>query len=121
MPRPPLPILVLRDAVVVLVAIVVGGWIGALPYDTGGADARVVQAFQGVAGTLGFAAAGHLASARRPLRLTLVTLVVWLLAGVQVASAGMHPSWWLLLLAVLALMATLGGGLALLLERLARE
>lgn len=121
MPPLPLPILVLRDAVVVLGCIVGGGWIGALPYDAGGADPRVVQAFQAVAGTLGFAVAGHLAPARRPLRLTLATLAVWLLAGVQVAVSGTHPSWWLLALAVLALMATLGGGLALLLERLARD
>lgn len=87
----------------------------ALPYDAGDADPRVVQAFQAAAGTLGFAVAGHLVPARRPLRLTLATLTVWLLAGVQVASSGTHPAWWLL-----ALMATLGGGLALLLERSAR-
>lgn len=121
MPPLPLPILVLRDAVVVLACIVLGGWIGALPYDTGDADPRVVQIFQAVTGTLGFAVGGYLAPARRPLRLTLATLVVWLLAGVQVAGTGAHPSWWLFALAVLALMATLGGGLALLLERLARD
>lgn len=120
MPPLPLPILALRDALIVLVAIVLGGWLGALPYAGGAADARVVQLFQAVGGTLGFAVAGHLAPARRPLRLALATLVAWLLAGVQAAGTGLHPSWWLLTLAVLALMATLGGGLTLLLERLTR-
>lgn len=116
----PRPIRVLRDAVIVLVLVVLGGWIGAAPYDAGAADPRMVQVFQAVFGTLGFTASAYMARSRRALHLVLTTLVVWLIAGVAIASGAGHPIWWLLVLAVLALMASLGAALGLALERLSR-
>ena len=121
MPPLPFPILVLRDAVIVLVLIVLGGMIAAVPYGSSAPDPRMIQVFQAVFGTVGFAACGWLAKARRPLRLSLAVLVVWILAGLPVLAGRADPAWWFFVLSVLALMAILGGGMALLLERLARE
>jgi len=77
--------------------------------------------FQAVFGTIGFAAGAWLAKSRRPLRMTLATLLVWLFAGVKVALGGADPAWWAFLLPILVVMAFLGGGLALLIEKLARD
>jgi len=117
----PFPVLVLRDTVVVLILIVLGGLVAAIPYGTAMPDPRVIQIFQAVFGTVGFGAGAWMARSRRPLRLTLAMLGVWLLAGVPVALGGADPVWWLFLLPVLAVMATLGGGLALLFEKFARD
>jgi len=48
-------------------------------------------------------------------------LLVWLFAGVKVALGGADPAWWAFLLPILVVMAFLGGGLALLIEKLARD
>jgi hypothetical protein len=120
---PPLPfaIRVLRDAVLVMICIAAGGALGAAPFTQGGADVRMVQIFQAVFGTLGFAFAGFHARSRRALHLLLTTLVIGLFAGLMVALGGRHAIWWLFTLTALALMALLGGGLARLFERLARD
>jgi len=120
---PPLPlgIRALRDAVVVMVCIARGGAIGAVPYDPAQMDPRMVQVFQAVFGTLGFAFCAFVAKSRRTLQVTLTTLIIWLFAGLLVALGGRHAIWWMFALAALVLMALLGAGLAMLTERLARD
>ncbi len=117
----PLLVRVLRDAVVVIVFIVLGEWVARLPYATASADPIMIELFRAVFGTLGFAATGYFAVSRRPLHMALTFLAVWLLAGLAIALGGGDPSGWIIMLVFLPLMALLGGGLALLIERLARE
>lgn len=117
----PLPIRALRDAVVVLVALVIGGTIARLPYGDAMPDLNMVWTFQAVFATLAFAVTGYMAPSRRSLQMTLATLIAWLLTGVIVATGSMHPAWWVFLLPGFALMALLGGGLTLLVERFARD
>ena len=119
--RLPLGIRALRDAVIVMVCIALGGAIGGLPYGAEQPDPRMVQIFQAVFGTLGFAFCGFLAKSRRSLQMTLTTLVIGLFAGLLVALGGQHAFWWAFALAALSLMALLGAGLAILIERLARD
>lgn len=121
MPPLPLPIRALRDAVCVLVAIVIGGTLAALPYGSQPADQTMVWTFQGVFGSLAFAGSAWFATRRRALQLTLAVLIAWLLVGFVVATGTMHPAWWVFLLPAIALMALLGGGLCLLVERAARD
>lgn len=117
----PLPIRVLRDAVIVMLFIVLGGWVGEAPYATDAADPLFVDAFRAVFGTIGFAVGGYLAPSKRPLQMTLTLLVIWLMAGLTIALGGGHATGWFMVLVFLPIMAILGGGLALLVERLARE
>ena len=117
----PLPIRVLRDAVVVMLFIVVGEWIAQVPYGTGPVDPLMVNIFRAVFGTIGFAVTGYLAKSRRPLQMALSLLILWLVAGLAVALGGGDPFMWVLMLVFLPVMAVLGGGLALLVERLARD
>lgn len=120
---PPLPfgIRVLRDAVIVMICISAGGAVGALPYGSAGADPRMVEVFQAVFGTLGFAFCAFRAKSRRALHVLTATLVVGAFAGLLVTAGGRHPIWWVFALVALALMALLGAGLARLIERLARD
>lgn len=117
----PLPIRVLRDAVIVMLFIVLGGWVGEAPYAANAADPLFVDIFRTVFGTIGFAVAGYLAPSRRPLQMTLAVLVIWLVAGLTIALGGGHAAGWFMIIVFLPIMAILGGGLALLVERLARE
>ncbi|WP_067562430.1 hypothetical protein [Halofilum ochraceum] len=117
----PLPIRVLRDAVIVMLFIVLGGWVGQAPYASDAADPLFVDAFRAVFGTIGFAVGGYLAPSKRPLQMTLTLLVIWLMAGLTIALGGGHAAGWFMVLVFLPIMAILGGGLALLVERLARE
>lgn len=117
----PLPIRVLRDAVIVMVFIVLGEWVGKAPYGTGAANPAMVDVFRAVFGTLGFAITGYFATSRRPLQMTLSLLTVWLVAGLALALGGGNATGWFIMLVFLPLMAVLGGGLALLVERLARS
>lgn len=117
----PLPIRVLRDAVIVMVFIVVGGWVATVPYTAGAADPIMADVFRAVFGTLGFTLTGYLAPSRRPLQMTLSALALWLIAGLAVSLGGGDPLSWFLILVFLPVMAVLGGGLALLIERLARD
>ncbi len=117
----PLPIRALRDAVVVLVALVIGGTIAELPYGDAAADSNMVWTFRAVFATLAFAVTGYMSPSRRSLQMTLAVLLAWLLTGVVVATGPMHPAWWVFLLPGFALLALLGGGLALLVERFARD
>ncbi len=117
----PLPIRVLRDAVIVMLFIVLGGWVGAAPYAADAADPLFVDVFRAVFGTIGFAVGGYLAPSRRPLQMTLTLVVIWLMAGLAIALGGGHAAGWFMVLVFLPIMAVLGGGLALLVERLARE
>jgi len=121
LPPLPMPIRILRDTVGVLILIVAGGTIAALPYQGTVPDPRMVQVFEAVFGTLGFAASAYFAPARRGLHVTLTALAVWLIAGVEVAVAGADPVWWIFVLAALALMALIGGGMAKLAEKLIRD
>lgn len=117
----PLPIRVLRDAVVVIVFIVLGEWVARLPYGAGGADPVMIDLFRAVFGTLGFAATGYFAVSRRPLQMALTFLAVWLIAGLAIALGGGNPASWIIMLVFMPMMALLGGGLAMLIERFARE
>lgn len=117
----PLPIRALRDAVVVLAALVIGGTIAELPYGESVPDSNMVWTFQAVSATLAFAVTGYMTPSRRGLQMALAVLIAWLLTGVVVATGPMHPAWWVFLLPGFALMALLGGGLALLVERFARD
>lgn len=121
MPPLPLPIRVLRDAVVVMLCIVLGEWFARLPYGSDPADPLLVETFRMVFGTLGFALAAFFAKSRRSLQVGLTLLALWLVAGLAVALGGGDPFTWVLMLAFLPIMALLGAGLALLVERLARE
>ncbi len=117
----PLPIRALIFAVIVLVFIAAGGWIASLPYEAGSEDPMMVMIFNGVFGTIGFAIVTHLAQTRRALQVMIAALLVWGITGFAVLIYMLHPVLWLLILAALLIMAGLGGGLALLIERLARE
>ena len=117
----PLPIRVLRDAVIVMMFIVVGGWVATVPYPAGTADPIMTDVFRAVFGTLGFTLTGYLATSRRPLHMMLSMLALWLIAGLAIALGGGDPLSWVLMLVFLPVMAVLGGGLALLIERLARD
>lgn len=117
----PLPIRVLRDAVIVMLFIVFGGWVGEAPYAANAADPIMVDVFRAVFGTIGFAVAGYFAPSKRPLQMTLALLVIWLVTGLTIAIGGGHAAGWFMILVFLPIMAVLGGGLALLVERLARE
>lgn len=117
----PLPIRVLRDAVIVMLFIVLGEWVGKAPYAADAADPIMVDVFRAVFGTVGFAVTGWFAPSKRPLQMTLACLVIWLIAGLTIALGDGHASGWIMVLIFLPIMALLGGGLALLLERLARE
>ncbi len=117
----PLPIRVLRDAVIVMLFIVLGGWVGKAPYAANAADPIMVDVFRAVFGTIGFAVGGYLAPSKRPLQMTLTLVVIWLMAGLTIALGGGHAAGWFMILVFLPIMAVLGGGLALLVERLARE
>lgn len=121
LPPLPLPIRALRDAVGVLIAIVIGGTIAALPYGSDLPDQNMVWTFQGVFGAIAFAVSAWFAPRRRPLQLTLSVLIAWLLIGFVVATGSMHPAWWAFLLPAIALMALLGAGLELLVERAMRD
>ena len=120
---PPLPlgIRVLRDAVIVVACIAAGQLLGRLPYGAAPPDPLMVETFMAVLGTLGFALCAFLARSRRALHLLLTALAVWLFAGFLVARGGGSPVWWVFRLVVIAAMALLGGGLARLIERLARD
>ena len=117
----PLPIRVLRDAVIVMLFIVLGGWVGQAPYATDAAYPLMVDVFRAVFGTIGFAVAAYFAPSKRPLQMTLALLVIWLMAGLTIALGGGHAASWFMILIFLPIMAVLGGGLASLVERLARE
>ena len=117
----PLPIRVLRDAVVVIVFIVLGEWVARVPYGPAAADPVMIDLFRAVFGTLGFAATGYFAVSRRPLQMALTFLAVWLIAGLAIALGGGNPASWIIMLVFMPMMALLGGGLALLIERFARE
>lgn len=117
----PLPIRVLRDAVIVMLFIVLGGWVGKTPYAADAADPVMVDVFRAVFGTIGFAVAGWFAPSKRPLQMTLALLAIWLVAGLTIALGGGHAAGWFMILVFLPIMALLGGGLTLLVERLARE
>lgn len=121
MPPLPLPIRALSDAVCVLIAIVVGGTLAAIPYGDAPADQMMVWTFQGVFGSLAFAACAWFATRRRAIELALAVLIAWLLVGFVVATGSMHPAWWAFLLPAIGLMGLLGGGLCLLVERAARD
>ena len=120
-PSLPIGIRVLRDAVIVMICIAAGGAAATLPYEPDPADPRMVEVFQAVFGTLGFALTAFLARSRRGLHVLLTTLTVWAVAGVLMAMTGGNAIDWAIRLVLLALMALLGGGLARLVERLARE
>jgi len=117
----PLPIRVLRDAVIVMVFIVLGEWVARLPYAAGAADPIMIELFRAVFGTIGFAIGGYLATSRRPLQMTLTFLSVWLIAGLAMALGGGGAGGWVVLAVFMPMMALLGGGLALLIERWAQE
>lgn len=117
----PLPIRVLRDAVIVMLFIVLGGWVGKAPYAAEAADPVMVDVFRAVFGTIGFAVTGYFAPSKRPLQMTLALVVIWLIAGLAIALGGGHAAGWFMILVFLPIMALLGGGLALLVERFARE
>jgi|AntRauTorcE11898_2_1112593.scaffolds.fasta_scaffold06873_2 hypothetical protein len=117
----PLPIRVLRDAVIVMLFIVLGGWVGEAPYARDAADPLMVDVFRAVFGTIGFAVTGYFAQSKRPRQMTLALLVIWLMAGLAIALGGGHAAGWIMIIVFLPIMALLGGGLALLVERLARE
>lgn len=117
----PLPIRVLLFAVIVLVFIAGGGLIAAVPYETGAEDPLMIMIFNGVFGTVGFAVITYLAHTRRALQITLTTLMVWAISGFAVLLYMLHPVLWLLVLVALAMMAVIGAGLAILIERFARE
>lgn len=121
MPNLPLPIRVLMFAVIVLVFIAAGGLIATMPYETGAEDPVMAMIFNGVFGTVGFAVITYLANTRRALQVTLTTLMVWAISGIAVLAYTLHPVLWLLVLAALAMMATIGAGLAILVERFARD
>jgi len=121
LPPLPLPIRALRDAVCVLLVIGVGGEIAALPYGAASPDRMMIWTFQGVFGSLAFAVSAWFATRRRPVQLTLAVLIAWLLVGFVVAAGTMHPAWWAFLLPAIGLMALLGGGLCLLVERASRD
>lgn len=115
----PLGIRVLLFAFVVLVFIAAGGLIAALPYDPGAEDPMMLMVFNAVFGTLGFAIVTYVLPSRRALHVSLTALVTWAITGFAVLTYSLHPVLWLLLLVAIALMALLGAGLALLVERLA--
>ena len=117
----PLPIRVLRDAVIVIGFIVLGEWIGRLPYGNAAADPVMVDLFRAVCGTLGFAATGYFAVSRRPLQMTLTFLAVWLIAGLAIALGGGSAASWFIMLVFMPMMALLGGGLVMLIERFSHE
>lgn len=119
----PLPawIRVLRDGVIVMAAIAVGEQIAILSYRGEAADPLMVQTFQAVFGTVAFAIIGYLAELHRARHITLVVIFVWLIAGFPILLGTMHPLWWITVLVMLVIMATLGGGLAWLVDRYARE
>lgn len=121
MPPLPLSIRALRDAVCVLIAIVIGGTLAELPYGDAVPDRTMVWTFQGVFGALGFAVSAWFAVRRRALQITLSVLIAWLLVGFVVAMGSMHPAWWVFLLPAIAFMALLGVALALMVERAARD
>ncbi|MDZ7749960.1 MAG: hypothetical protein U5K43_15100 [Halofilum sp. (in: g-proteobacteria)] len=120
LPALPFGIRVLRDAVIVIACIAAGDALGGLPYGSGPADPRMVQVFQAVLGTLGFALVAFHATSRRALHVALTALVIAVLVAVPVATGGYHAFWWVVELVKLGLMALLGAALALLLERLLR-
>ena len=117
----PLPIRVLRDAVIVMLCIVVGQELAALPYGADAVDPIMVQVFGAVFGTIGFALTAFLAKSRRALQVTLSMLILWAIAGLTVALGSGDPFTWVLMLVFLPIMALLGAGLALLVERMARD
>lgn len=118
LPPLPAPIRALRDAVIVMIAIAIGGWVATIPYEPGTADPVIVQIFNAVFGTMGFAVVGHLHPVHRARHLALTVAAVGVVVTIVAAISVMHPLMWLMVLAVLVIMATLGGGLALLVEKL---
>lgn len=116
----PMAIRVLLFAVMVLVFIAAGGVIATLPYARGAEDPMMAMIFNAVFGTLGFAIVTYIIPSRRALQVSLTALVTWAITGFAVLTYALHPLFWLFVLIALALMALLGAGLALLVERLAR-
>lgn len=116
----PMAIRVLLFAVVVLVFIAAGGVIATLPYERGAEDPMMAMIFNAVFGTLGFAIVTYIIPSRRALQVSLTALVTWAITGFAVLTYALHPLFWLFVLIALALMALLGAGLALLVERLAQ-
>lgn len=121
MPPLPLPIRVLRDAVVVMVLIVIGQRLAELPYADRPPDPIMVQTFGAVFGTIGFAINGYFARARRALQMALSALALWLIAALALALGGGDPFALIVMLMFLPFMALLGAGLTLLVERALRE
>jgi len=116
----PMAIRVLLFAVVVLVFIAAGGIIATLPYEPGAEDPMMAMIFNAVFGTLGFAIVTYIIPSRRALQISLTALITWAITGFAVLTYTLHPLFWLFVLIALVLMALLGAGLALLVERLAR-
>lgn len=117
----PLPIRILFNAVVVTVFIAAGGWIASIPYEAGAADPIMVQIFNAVFGTIGFTLIGYLNDVHRARHVMLTVLAVWAITGFAVVLQLLHPVLWVFVLVVLAIMGTLGGGLARLIEKYASE
>jgi len=121
MPDLPLPIRVLFDAVIVLVFIAAGGWIAGLPYEPDAIDPVMVQIFNAVFGTIGFTLVAYRAAHHRAFHLMLTVMTVWAITGFAVLTQMLHPVLWFMVLAVLAIMGSIGGGLAWVIERAAAE
>lgn len=118
----PLPIRILFDAVVVIVFIAAGEQIARLPYEPDAVDEIMVLIFQGVFATIGFAVIAWFAEHRRARHVALTVLMVWAITGFMVILQLLPPPFWLIIvLPALAISASLGGAMALLVEKFARE
>lgn len=118
----PAPIRVLFDAVVVTVFIAIGEQLARLPYEAGEVDQIMVLIFQAVFATIGFTVIAYFAELHRARHVSLTVLMVWALTGFMVLLQFLPPQFWLIIiLPALAIAGSLGGLLALLIEKFARE
>jgi len=118
----PAPIRVLFDAVVVLVCIAAGDLIARVPYPPEEADSLMVLIFQAVFATIGFTIIAYLKHLHRALHVTWVVLMVWAITGFMVLLGLLPPQFWLIIvLPSLAIAGSIGGLLAMLIERFASD
>jgi hypothetical protein len=97
LPALPPPIRAMRDAVVVMAMIAIGGYLSTLAYEPGMADPVMEQVFNAVFGTMGFTMTAYWTRVHRARHLAFVTVIIWLILGLSVTFGPMPPTTWVMI------------------------